>query len=235
MTNELLEVAGRGFLSLLTLFLVTKLIGKKQVSQLSLFDYVIGISIGNFAAEMTVNLDTSIIYGMLAVIVFGLLAYTISIATMKSISLRRFFMGIPTVIIDDGKLLESALRKVKYDVNDFLEQCREQGYFDISQIAYAVMESSGKISILPKSDYNLVTTKDMNIKKEKASLSANVIIDGNIMTKNLEAIGKNKKWLLKELKVKGKEPNDILLAVLDKNDKLTIYERINDTSKDVLE
>lgn len=102
MLNDLLNVCFRGFLSLITLFLVTKMLGKKQVSQLSLFDYVIGISIGNFAAEMTTNLDSNILHGTVAVIVFGIIAYTISIATMKSIVLRRFFSGIPTIIIEDG-------------------------------------------------------------------------------------------------------------------------------------
>ena len=141
--HDLLNITMRAIISLVTLFLVTKMLGKKQVSQLSLFDYVIGISIGNFAAEMTVNLDSNILHGTIAVIIFGLIAYIISIGTMKSIILRRFFSGMPTLIIEDGKFLKEGLKKVKYDINDFLEQAREQGYFDISEIAYAVMESSG--------------------------------------------------------------------------------------------
>ena len=139
MIEDLLHISLRALISLVTLFLVTKMIGKKQVSQLSLFDYVIGISIGNFAAEMTINLESHILHGTIAVLVFGLLAYFISIATMKSIKLRRFFAGVPTIIIKDGLLIEKGLKKVKFDVNDFLEQCREQGYFDISEIAYAIM------------------------------------------------------------------------------------------------
>ena len=104
--TELLDVTIRAVLSLVTLFLVTKLLGKKQVSQLSLFDYVIGISIGNFAAEMTINLETNEINGIIAVIIFGFFAYLVSYMTMKSIVLRRFFMGTPTVIIQNGKILE---------------------------------------------------------------------------------------------------------------------------------
>ena len=107
--SELLNVILRAVISLITLFLVTKLIGKKQVSQLSLFDYVIGISIGNFAAEMTINLESEELYGILAVLLFGLIAYLVSIATMKSIKLRRFFMGTPTILIEHGKLIEKNL------------------------------------------------------------------------------------------------------------------------------
>ena len=101
---EVLDVIVRSLLSLITLFLVTKMLGKKQVSQLSLFDYVIGISIGNFAAEMSVNLETNYINSTVAVIIFGLVAYLVSIITMKSIHLRRYFMGVPTILIEHGKL-----------------------------------------------------------------------------------------------------------------------------------
>ena len=233
--SEALSVTFRAILSLITLFLVTKLIGKKQVSQLSLFDYVIGISIGNFAAEMTINTDSPIMNGTLAVVIFGVIAWLISILTMKSIVLRRFFTGTPTVIIEDGILLEGGLKHEKLDVNDFLEQCREQGYFDISQIAYAIMESSGKISILPKSAFSTVTISDMDLKKKKASLVSNVIIDGNIMVKNLKFMGKDKEWILKKLKEKGKKLEDILLGTLDDDEKLLLYEKDGKCSKNVLE
>ena len=98
--NELLDVTVRALSSLVTLFIVTKMLGKKQVSQLSLFDYVIGISIGNFAAEMTINLESNEINGIIAVIIFGLVAYIVSIVTMKSIVLRRFFKTLPKVTIN---------------------------------------------------------------------------------------------------------------------------------------
>ncbi|MGM9878626.1 MAG: DUF421 domain-containing protein [Bacilli bacterium] len=233
--DDFIQVCVRAILSLIALFLVTKMIGKKQVSQLSLFDYVIGISIGNFAAEMTINLDSQISHGIIAVIIFGLIAYFISIATMKNMKLRRFFAGVPTILIKDGILIEKGLKKVKFDINDFLEQCREQGYFDISEIAYAIMEASGKVSILPKNEYKTVVNKDMNIKKPKASLCANVIIDGKVMNKNLHVIGKDEKWLAKKLKEKGKKQEEILLATLDNQEKLLIYEKSDNVVTGVLE
>jgi len=233
--HDLLNITIRAIISLVTLFLVTKMLGKKQVSQLSLFDYVIGISIGNFAAEMTVNLDSNILHGTIAVIIFGLIAYIISIGTMKSIILRRFFSGMPTLIIEDGKILKEGLKKVKFDINDFLEQAREQGYFDISEIAYAVMESSGKISIMPKSEYSAVINKDMKIKKEKASIPASIIIDGNIMEENLKKYGKTRKWLEQQLKNKHKTVESIFLATIDKNDNLVLFDQTNHKATDVLE
>lgn len=234
--SEVGIVIYRGLISLVALFLVTKMLGKKQVSQLSLFDYVIGISIGNFAAEMTVNIDTNEVNGIVAVLVFGFVAYIVSIITMKSITLRKFFMGKPTLIIEDGKLLMEGLKKVKFDINDLLEECRGKGYFDISQIAYAVMEVNGQLSILPKSEYANPTLKDLNIKGEKPTLCANVIIDGNIMNNILENMNKDEKWLMHELKIKGIDLSNVLLATLDENEKLMIYEKnVNVRKYDILE
>ena len=223
--SELLDVTIRALLSLITLFFVTKLIGKKQVSQLSLFDYVIGISIGNFAAEMTINLESKEIHGIVAVIIFGFIAYLVSVLTMKSIVLRRFFMGTPTIMIEHGKIVQDSFKKVRYDINDMLEQCRINGYYDISDIEYAIVEANGELSILPSLDSRPVTIKDMNLKAQKQGLCANVIIDGKIMYKNLKNINKTEEWLQKELKVRGKQINDIILATVDINNKIVLYER----------
>ena len=235
--GELWDVTIRALLSLITLFFITKLIGKKQVSELSLFDYVIGISIGNFSAEMTINLDSQEVNGILAVIIFGLVAYLVSKLTMKSIKLRRFFIGVPTMIIQDGKILYKSMKRMKLDINDLLEQCRMSGYFDISQIDYAIMEASGDLSILPKTEYRPVNISDMSLSVLKDGLVANVVIDGNIMLDNLKNMKKNKKWLMHELKIRGyNDLANLLLVTLDNNEKITIYEKnINVDNFDVLE
>ena len=176
----------RSIISLIVLFLITKLIGKKQVSELSLFDYVIGISIGNYTAEMVMNFDNQYINGIIAMSCFGLISYLVSILSMKSIVLRRFFIGVPTVVIQNGKISLEALKKAKMDINDLLEQCRVLGYFDISEISYGIIEVNGELSVLPKTDYKIPTLKDLNIKDNKSYLSSNVIIDGKLMEKNLK-------------------------------------------------
>lgn len=234
---EVVDVIIRSLISLITLFLVTKMLGKKQVSQLSLFDYVIGISIGNFAAEMTINVDSQYLNGIVSVVIFGLVAYLVSIGTMKSIWMRRYFMGTPTIMIQNGKLLEANMKKVHFDVNDLLEECRGAGYFDLNEIEYAIMEANGNLSVLPKAEYKPVTVKDMQVKSEKQGLCANVVIDGKVMPKNLEHMNKDKKWLMQQLKVKGYQNLDkILLTTVDINEKVTVFERNEkETSNDVLE
>lgn len=227
----------RSVISLILLFIVTKIIGKKQVSELSLFDYVIGISIGNFAAEMIINTDVPFTYGIIALFVFGIMALLVSKVTMKNITLRRILIGKPNILVERGQLLEDNFRKTKYDIHDFLEQCRISGYFDVSQIEYAVVEANGKLSILPKAEYQPVTPKDMNLKVDPVRLVANLIVDGRVMKNALEYMHKDEQWLQKELKVKGYTSyENILLATLDVQEKLIVYEKnLQKQAIDVLE
>ena len=226
--KEFITIIIRCIIALSVLFTITKILGKKQVSQLSLFDYVIGISIGNFAAEIIINMETKFLNGIFAMTMFGLIAYIVDLLTLKSIILRRIFMGVPTTLIQKGKILENNLKKVKFDVNDLLEECRSKGYFDIKEIEYAIMESKGTLSILPKGDYKPITIKDMNLKPKNQTLVANIIIYSKIMKKNLKNMNKTEEWLEQQLKEKG-YPNKekILLATLDTNEKITIYEKNN--------
>ena len=146
-------------------------------------------------------------------------------------------MGTPTIIIDNGKFVYKNMKRTKIDMNDFLQTARIAGYFDINQIKYALMEANGQISFLPKEEYLPVTNKNMKLNIQKEGLCANVIIDGKIMEKNLSKIKKDEKWLVKSLDVKGyKNINEILLATVDINEKLTVFlKHENDNILNVLE
>ena len=164
-------------------------------------------------------------------------AYIISYLSMKSILLRRFFMGTPTIIIEKGKILEKNMKKIKLDINELLEELRSQGYFSLDEVEYAVMEVSGDVSILPKSEYKPLTPKDMNIKTSESCLECIAIIDGKIMINNLKAIGKNEYWLKKELKRNNYiDITKILLCMVDNKYQIKVYNRnINTDSKNILE
>ena len=219
-----LEVVYRTFLSALTLFLLAKAMGRKQIGELNTFDYIIGITIGSIASEMTVNSDVSLINCIVAMTVFSLIGILISYGTTKSMFLRRFFTGCPIILIENGKIIEKGLNKARFDINDLLQECRINGYFDISEIAYAVIEANGRISFLLKSKYTPVTLSDMKIKASKKGLCVNLIIDGNIMMEHLKNINKDSAWLLTRLENMGySDYSNILLASCDTKEQITVY------------
>ena len=219
-----LEVVYRTFLSALTLFLLAKAMGRKQIGELNTFDYIIGITIGSIASEMTVNNDVSLINCIVAMAVLSLIGILISYGTTKSMFLRRFFTGCPIILIENGKIIEKGLNKARFDINDLLQECRINGYFDISEIAYAVMEANGRISFLLKSKYTPVTLSDMKIKASKKGLCVNLIIDGNIMMEHLKNINKDSAWLLTRLENMGySDYSNILLASCDTKEQITVY------------
>lgn len=228
-------IVPRSLFSLVILFFVTKLIGKKQVSELSLFDYVIGISIGNFTAEMTMNFESQYINGIFAIVTFGVIAYLVSLLSMKSIFIRRSVVGVPTVIIENGKILFKSLNKVKIDINDLLEQARNAGYFDLDEIAFAIMEVNGKISFLAKDKYKQPTKNDLKLKINSDSLCANIIIDSKLMINNIKNTDKSLDWFIKQLKIKGYNTYEDILLATYKDNKITIYRKEYCKPNDLLE
>ena len=224
--QNILDIIIRSSVSLVVLFLITELMGKKQISQLNLFDYIIGISIGSIAASLSVDDSINYLDGALAIVVYGLFATLVSFVTAKSIVLRRFFIGTPLVLMKDGKIIYSNLKKGKIDINDFLQTARENGYYDISQLNCSILEPSGRISFLPKSKYLPATPNDHKMKVSEGGLVSNLVMDGNIMEQNLKNIGKDESWLLKRLEKMGYlEISDILLVICDSKEQLTVYLR----------
>lgn len=199
---EILSIILVSVLSVITLFLLTKLMGNKQVSQLSMFDYITGISIGSVAAEFATELENPE-HSLTAMLVYGFSAYLVSVITGKSTRLRKMIIGRPLILFDKGKLYRNNLKKARIDLSDFLTHCRNQGYFDLSQIRTAVFEYNGSVSILPVEDQRPLEPQDMDLTPVQQEIMVNVILDGNINEKNLSKTGKNKVWLEKQLKKLG--------------------------------
>lgn len=224
--SDFLNICFRTILVLIILFFITKMMGKKQISELNFFDYVVGITIGSIAADISLDIEKNMIAGIAALFIYGFISYIISFVSIKSILARRFFIGVPTVLVEKGKIIESGLKKSKIDVNDLLMEARENGYFNLDEIDYALMEVNGNISFLPKEKEKPVTKRDMKIKCSNEGLTVNAIIDSKYMVNNMKAINKDKEWLDHELKVNGYDNYDnILLTTIDNNYKVTIYEK----------
>ena len=226
--NDILKIILLSAFSALELFILTKIMGNKEISQLSMFDYIIGITIGSIAAEMSTSLENNFFEPVVAMIVYAIISILFSIISYKSIKFRRFVYGNSLILLDNGELYKKNFKTAKLDLNEFLVQARTNGYFNINDIQTAILESNGKISFLPKSSKKPVTTKDLNIISEIETALTNVIIDGHVIPENLKHTGNDIVWLTKELgKQNIYDPSKVFLATCDCNNKLSVYKQNN--------
>lgn len=221
----ILEVIIRSLISIILLQILAKLSGPKQISQLTFYDYIVGITIGSIAAVMAIDDQIDWYLCALSMILYIAVSIFFSWITTKNIKAREVLTGTPHILIFHGKIIEENLKKVHFDVNDLLTQCRIAGYFDVSKIEFAIMETTGNVSFMLKSEENPVTNKDMNKQIEQEELMANVIIDGKIMEENLKAIGKDKFWLVNKVNEQDMDIKDILLGIANLNNDLYLYNK----------
>ena len=209
--------------SLVLLFLLCKLMGNKQISQLSMFDYIIGISIGSIAAEMATELESPA-KPALAMVVYALVAFSISVLTSRSVRARKIFTGKPILLMDGGVIFRKNFQKARLDLSDFLTLCRIQGYHNIADVQTAILEENGTISFLPKAEARPVQPRDLQNYPKQETVLTNVVIDGVPLPRTLRALGHDEKWLLAQLKLLGyTSPKQIFLAVCSEDGKLTVF------------
>lgn len=214
--------------SIVAIFILTKLMGYRQMSQMSMFDYITGITIGSIAAEMATSLEDSFVRPLTAMVVYALVTMFLSWLSSKSIKARKLLEGRPLVLLNNDELYLKNLKKAKVDINEFLVQCRVNGYFDISKLETVLLEGNGKLSFLPKASDRPTTPSDFNMVPQQDYLVANVIIDGNIMEENLRHTGKDETWLLSHIKGQGAEQvEEVLLATCDMDGQLTVFLKEN--------
>ena len=200
-------------LSVAMLFIITKLMGHKQVAQLDFFDYVSGITIGSIGAELATELESPW-KPLVALVIYGLVSMLLNFLAHKFPKTRKYINGTPTILLNDGKIYRKNLKKAKLDLSEFLLLCREQGYFDLSEIQTAIFEHNGKLSVLPKSQKRPVTPEDIGVAVDAAHIGTEVIMDGRVMGENLKRIGRDEKWLKKELSALGcKTVENVFLGI----------------------
>ena len=219
--------------SIAVLFILTKLMGDREMSELSMFDYINSITIGSIAAEMATSLEDDFRRPLLAMVIYAIVCMGISLLTCKSVKLRRFFEGRSLILYQNGKIYEKNMLKAKIDIGEFLSMCRVCGYFDLSEVHTAILESNGKLSILPMVSNRPVTPEDMSLNPTQTFPMANVIIDGKILKGNLQWAGKNEIWLDKQLNSQGiKDIKEVMLATCDSsNGQLNVYVKVQSSTK----
>ncbi len=189
---------------------------------MSFFDYVIGITIGSIAAEMSTNLDLEWWKGITAMAVWAIIGVLLSVITQKSIKARRFISGQPIIIMKNGKIIKKNLKKAKLDIDDLTASARANGYFSLTDIDSAIMEITGNISFMPTPLKRHLNPKDFNFAPQKESLSYDVVLDGQFVEKEIEKSNTNKSELKKMIQNREIKLSEIAVASIDENKQLTI-------------
>lgn len=220
---EIIKVLLTSLLSVGALFAIAKIMGHKQMSQLDFFDYISGITIGSIAAELATQLEEPL-KPLIAIAVYGAAAVLLSKITSLFPKTRKYINGTPTILMNNGKLYRENLKKAKLDLSEFMVMCRQQGYFNLSDIQTAVFEFNGKLSILPVSKKRPANPEDLNLSPAPEFIHTEVIMDGRILDENLKRMGLDDKWLLKQLNAQGyKKAEEVFLALCDENNQLTVF------------
>lgn len=220
---EIVKVIFASLLSAVSLFIIAKILGHKQMAQLDFFDYVTGITIGSIAAELATELESPS-KPLIAMVVYGAVAYALTIIAHKLPKARKFINGTPTIIMDGGKLYRENMKKSKLELSEFMVMCRQEGYFDINDIETAIFEYNGRLTILPRSQKRPLNPEDVGISPKKAAICTEIIMDGRILHENLKRRGFNLEWLEKQLESQRYEsPREIFLGICDQNNKLTLF------------
>jgi uncharacterized membrane protein YcaP (DUF421 family) len=220
---ELIVIVIRSLISFIVLLLLTRLMGKRQVSQLTFFDYIVGITIGSIAAEMSFDQNVRIINGITSLLIWGLIPFILAIISLKSRIFQQLIDGKPTIIIKNGEILEKSMKKVFLSIDELMLLLREKNIFKISDVEIAILETNGQLSVLKKTSQQPVTPQmlKMVLKQEKAPTL--LIVDGQILYKNLATLGYTEEWLMKEIRKQGATNTDeVFLAQVSSDGELFV-------------
>lgn len=216
------QVALAALLSLAVLFVLTKLMGVKQVSQMTMFDYVVGITIGSIAAEMATEVSQTV-PSLIAMTLYGGVAWGISRVSERFLSVRSMVAGKPKLLLDGGKIHRENLKRGRMDISEFLLCCRMQGYFDLSQIQTAVLEPNGAVSILPRESARPATPEDLELRPRQTKMAVPFVMDGELLRENIHHAGKEESWVHRMLLKQGYYSEGNVLLALWNGEKLVVF------------
>lgn len=217
-----LEAAIRSVSILIGLFIITRILGKKQLSKLSFFEYIVGITVGDIAGTMSTDLDINLQEGITSILIWSLFPVLISYISLHNKKFRDFVAGNSTVFIKNGKVLEQNLKREKYTIDELMEQLRKKDVFRVADVEFAVLEPNGDLNVLLKREKQPLAVGDVfpNLPSEKEPQT--VIMDGKILDEPLATVGLNRGWLKTELDKQGVAVENVFLAQVDSYGQLTI-------------
>lgn len=219
---EWLQIAVRSIIFVFVLFLFTKWLGKKQISELSFFEYVNGITIGSIGAEVAMGLERNIFHGLLGLVIFAAVPYVAGLISLKSKAFRDIVEGKATVFIKDGKIMEDNLKKERYTTDELMELLRRKDVFQVADVEFAILETTGDLSVMLKKENQPLTPKDLDLKVSTVKEPQSVIMDGKIMDEPLATIGLSRSWLKTELDKLGVAVENVFVGQVNSFGELTV-------------
>ncbi|WP_332697352.1 DUF421 domain-containing protein [Halalkalibacter lacteus] len=214
--TELGTVMIRGVVGILFMLILARLMGKKHIQDMTFYEYIVGISIGSISAELTFGTEVRMSNFLLGMLIWAIIPIIISKIELKSLRFRVLTEGHPTILIKNGKILEKNLKKENLTVDELMINLRQKDVFKLSDVETAIMEKSGQVSVMKKSELQPLTPKDIGEVVEQEREPRLVIIDGNIMERSLREYGYTKEWLLGEIMKQGaKNFSDVFAAQID--------------------
>lgn len=236
--NEILNILIRAVSAYITLLILTRFMGKREISQLTFFDYTVGITLGSITASMALDTSRPFTTILPALLVFCTFQITISFISLKSKSIRKLVEGTSTMIIKDGKILESNLLKERFNIDELSGKLREKNVFSLADVEFAFLETDGKISVMKKANKQPVTPYDLKIPTEYSGIGGYVVEEGKIITQKLREYGLTTSWLMSKVGEQGiYDISKIMLAQVDNSGKLYIdlYDDNNNINKNTSE
>lgn len=216
----------KGILIYILALILSKLIGIKIISQMNFFDFIVGVSIGSMIAKIIIDKDHVVFSGIVALITFALLTISTSYLNLKSYSARRIINAKTLILVENGRIIDKNLKRLRITINELMMKLREKDVFNLEDVQFAIMESNGQLSVLIKANKKPITPYDMDLKVKSSSLVNDIIIDRKIVDKNLKIAGIDKKWLQSELKKKSiNNIEEVFYAGVDQNKKLIISKK----------
>ena len=194
---------------------VMRFMGKREIGQLQPFELAISIMIADLATIPMSSPGIPISNGIIPILGLLVMHLLISLINMKSVTMRKIICGKPSILIYRGKIQEDAMKKERFTINELQERLRDKDIVNIGDVEYAILETSGQISVIFKPNKRNTTPEDFNIMPEYEGISYDLVVDGKIMKDNLKILGKDYDWLNQEIGKFGFKPNETLIATLD--------------------
>jgi uncharacterized membrane protein YcaP (DUF421 family) len=217
-----LDAMVRSVLFMIVLFLITKWIGKKQISQLSFFEYVTGITIGSIGAEIVTGLEHKIYIGIISIVTTAAVPFIVGLISLKSKLFRNFVEGKGTIFIKDGKVMEDNLKKERYTTDEFMALLRKKNVYQVSDVEFAVLEATGDLTVMLKKENQPLTPKDVNLTVASVKEPQTVIMDGEVLDEPLATIGRSRAWLHTELEKLGVTIENVFLGQVNSYGEVTV-------------